>query len=88
MDTLGKILHMKFLGYAHWLMSIRISQLNYHSISVHQDRYDTSDITKYLSTTTIKENQNFHKTTLSHDMIFTREDNSASEKQVEVLFRE
>ena len=26
-DTLGKILRVKLLGYAHWYMSIRISQL-------------------------------------------------------------
>ena len=41
-DTLGKILHVKFLGYAHWFMSIRISQLKDHSISVDQARYATS----------------------------------------------
>ena len=31
-DTLGKIFHVNFLGYAHWFMSIRISQLKDHSI--------------------------------------------------------
>ena len=33
-DTLGKIFHVNFLGYAYWFMSIRISQLKDHSISV------------------------------------------------------
>ena len=33
-DTLGKIFHVYFLGFAHWFMSIRISQLKDHSISV------------------------------------------------------
>ena len=35
-DTLGKSLHMNFLVYAHWFMSIVISQMKYHSISVDQ----------------------------------------------------
>ena len=30
-DTLGKIFHVNFLGFAHWFMSIRISQLKDHS---------------------------------------------------------
>ena len=34
-DTLGKSFHVDFLRYAHWFMSIRISQLKYHSISVY-----------------------------------------------------
>ena len=33
-DTLGKIFHVNFLGYSHWFMSIRISQMKDHSISV------------------------------------------------------
>ena len=33
-DTLRKRFHVNFLGYAHWFMSIRISQLKDHSISV------------------------------------------------------
>ena len=33
-DTLGKIFHVNFLGYAHWFMSIRILQLKDPSISV------------------------------------------------------
>ena len=31
-ETIGKRLHVKLLGYAHWFMSIKISQTNYHSI--------------------------------------------------------
>ena len=34
-DTLGKRFHVKFLRYAHWFMSIRISQLKDRSISVY-----------------------------------------------------
>ena len=53
-DALGNIFHVKFLGYAHWFISIRISQRKEHSISVDQDRYATSVIAKYLDTATIK----------------------------------
>ena len=45
-DTLGKRFHVNFLGYAHWFMPIRISQLKYHSISVDQARYATSIVAK------------------------------------------
>ena len=45
-DTLGKIFHMKLLGYKHWFMSIRIAQMTDHSISVYQDRYATSIVAK------------------------------------------
>ena len=55
-DTLGKILHINFLGYAHMCMSIRISQLKDYSISVDQARYAASVVAKYLDTETIKEN--------------------------------
>ena len=43
-DTLVKILHVKCLGYAHWFMSIRISQVRDHSISVDQSKYATSTV--------------------------------------------
>ena len=86
-DTLGKILHVKFLGFAHWFMSIRISQLKDHSISVDQARYATSIVAKYLYTATVKVSKNFYKTTLTSDMIFTKEDVSTSDEQVESLTR-
>ena len=44
--TLGKIFHVKFLGYAHWFMSIRIFQMKDHSISVYQARYSPSIVAK------------------------------------------
>ena len=40
--------HVNFLGYAHWFMSIRISQMNDHSIYVDQTRYAISIVTKVL----------------------------------------
>ena len=57
--TLGKRLHVKFLGFAHWFMSIIISQLKDHSISVDQSRYATSIVAKYLDTATVKVRNNF-----------------------------
>ena len=45
-DTLGKIFHVNFLGYAHWFMSIIISHMKYHYIYVDQGRYATSILAK------------------------------------------
>ena len=53
-DTLRKRFHVNFLVYAHWFMSIRISQMEDHSISVDQVRYATSVVSKYLDTATVK----------------------------------
>ena len=85
---MGKILHVNFLGYAHWFMSIRISQLRDHSISVNQPRYATSIVVKYLNTVTVKVSTKFYKTTFSDDIIFTKEDIFTSDEQVEKLTRE
>ena len=79
---------MSFLGYAHWFMSIIISQLKDHSISVDQARYATSIVGKYLDTATVKVSKKFYKTTLQDDMIFTKKDVSTSDEQVEKLTRE
>ena len=69
-------------------MNIRISPLKDHSISVNQTIYAPYIVETYLDTATIKENPRFHKNTLPHDMIFTKEDSSTSDEQVEVLSRE
>ena len=45
-DTLENIFHVNFLRYAHWFMSIIISQMKDHSISVDQARYATSIVVK------------------------------------------
>ena len=66
-------------------MSIRISQLKDHSISVDQARYATSIVAKYLDTATVKVSNKFYKTTLPDDMIFTKEDVSTSDEQIEKL---
>ena len=79
---------MNFLGFAHWSMSIRISQLKDNSISVDQARYATSIVAKYLDTATSKVSNKFYKTTLPAEMIFTKEDVSTSDEQVGRLTRE
>ena len=58
-DTLGKRFHVNFLGFAHWFMSIIISQLKDHSIYVDQAIYVTSIVAKYLYTATVKVSNNF-----------------------------
>ena len=59
-----------------------------HSISVDQARYATSIVAKYLYTAIVKVNTKFYNTTLPADMIFTKEDVSTSDEQVEKLTRE
>ena len=87
-DALGNRFQVNFLGFSHWFMSIRISQLKYHSISVDQARYSTSIVAKYLDTATVKVSNKFYKTTPPADMIFTKEDVSTSDEQVERFTRE
>ena len=87
-DILGKRFYVNFLGFAHWFMSIRIYHLKDHSISVDQARYATSIVAKYLDTATVKVSKKFYNTTLTVDMIFTKEDVSTSDEQVEKLTRE
>ena len=85
--TLGKILHVNFLGYAHWFISIRISQIKDNYIYVDQARYATSIVEKYLDTVTVKASTKFHYTNLPSDMILIKADASTSDEQVEKLTR-
>ena len=62
--------------------------MRHHSISVDQARYATSIVEKYLYTETFKASTKSYKTTLSSDMIFTKDDTSTSDEQVEKLTRE
>ena len=58
-DTLVNRFHVYFLGYSHWFMSIIISQMKDHYISVDQDRYATSVVAKYLDTAIVKVSTKF-----------------------------
>ena len=58
-----------------------------HSISVDQARYDTSIVAKYLDIATVKVSTKIYNTTLPGDMIFTKEDLSTYDEQVEKLTR-
>ena len=86
-DNLGKRSHVKFLGYAHWFMSIIISQMKDHSISVDRDIYATSVVSKYLDTATVKASTKFYKTTLPSDTIFTKDDTYTSDEKFDKLTR-
>ena len=79
---------MNFLRFAHWFISIRISHIKYHLISVDQDRYATSVVAKDLDTATVKTSTKFYNTTLPYDMIFIKDDVSISDEQVDKLTRE
>ena len=59
-----------------------------HSISLYKARYATSIVAKYLYTAIVKLSKHFHKNTLPAGMIFTKDDTSTSDKQVENLTRE
>ena len=83
--SLGKIFHVRFLGYAHWFMSIRISQMKDHYISVYHTRYDNSIVDEYLDNATFKTSENIYKTNLPSDMIFTKADASTSIEKVDKL---
>ena len=85
--TLGKIFHVNFLGYAHWFMSISISYMHDHSISVDQARYTTYIVAKYMYTATFKTSTSFYNTTFPSGMIFTKADAYTSDEQVEKLTR-
>ena len=58
-----------------------------HSIFVDQARYATSIVAKHLDTTTVKVSTILYKTTLPSDIVFTKEDVSTSDEQVEKLTR-
>ena len=51
-------------------------------------KWDTSDVAKYLDTAIVKLSNKFYKATLPADMIFTKEDVSTSDEQMEKLTRE
>ena len=48
-------------------------QIKDHSISVDQAKYATSIVAKYLDTTAVKASTKFYNTSLTSDMIFTKE---------------
>ena len=86
--TLGNMLHVNLMGYAHWFMSIIISQMNDHSISVDQARYATSIVAKYLDTVTVNTSKKCYNTTLPSDMIFTKAKKYTSAEKVQKLTME
>ena len=69
-------------------MSIIFSQMKDHFLFVNQAIYATSIVEKYLDTATVTVSKTLYKTILPADMIFTKEDVSTSDEQVEKLTRE
>ena len=69
-------------------MSIRISHMKDHCISVDQDIYTISIVNKFFDTATVKTSKKFYKTTFPYDMIFTNDDTCISDEQVDKLTRE
>ena len=59
-DTLGKIFILNFLGFSHWFMYSRISQLKEHCISLDKARYAISDVKKDLEIVIITKKSKFH----------------------------
>ena len=59
-----------------------------HYISVDQAIYATSIVAKYLDNYTFKKSTKFYNTTLPSDMIFTKDDVSTSDQQVDKLTME
>ena len=87
MDTLGRIFHVNFLGYAYLFIPIRISQMKYHSISLYQARYATSIVEKYLDTATVEASTRLYKTNFPYNIIFTKADSYTSGEKVKKLTR-
>ena len=50
--------------------------------------YATDIFTKYFDTSTVKASTHFYKTTFPSDIIFTKNDTSTSDEQVEKFTRE
>ena len=87
-ETLGNRFHVKFFGYAHWFISIRISQMKDHSILVNQARYATFIVAEYFDTSTVETSTKFYNTNFSSDIIFTKAYVYISDEQVEKMTRE
>ena len=71
---IGNRFHVNFLVYAHWFMSIIISHMKDHYISVDQARYAISTVAKYLEPATVKTSIKFYTTNFTSYVIFTKAD--------------
>ena len=59
-----------------------------YSISLDQAGYATSIVAKYMDNVTVRNIGKFYKTTLSYNLIFTKNDASTSYEQINILSRE
>ena len=79
--TIGNILHVNFLECSHWFVSIRISHMKYHPVSVYQDRYASYIVDKYLDTAIVKTSTRFLNTTFPSGVILTKDDAYTRDEQ-------
>ena len=79
---------MSFLGCARWFMSISISKMKDHSISVYQAINAAFVVDKYLDTATVNTSKKFYTTTFLSDITFTKDDVSTRDEQVYKLTME
>ena len=86
-DALGKRFNVTFLGHAHWLIIIRITQNVDVSVSADQSRYFLAIVNKYLSHAMVRAIDKHHNRFLPCDMIFKKGDASEIGVQVEDLMR-
>ena len=56
------------MEYSHLFISMRISHMKDHFISVDQAIYDNSNVGKYMHTETFKTSTKFYKNTFSSDV--------------------
>ena len=69
-------------------MSIIISQMKDHFISVDKTRYDTSIVVEYFDTATVKTSKNIYKTNFPSGLIFIKYYVSNSDEKFEKLTKE
>ena len=69
-------------------MSIRITQHVDFSVTADQSRYCLAIVNKYLAGATIAPDDKRHNRTLPNDFVFTRDDASENDVQIEELMRQ
>ena len=69
-------------------MSIRMTHIKDHYISIDQSKYAISVVEKYFDPATVKSSTNFYMTTFTYGMISTKADSSTSDDRVDKFSRE
>ena len=80
--TIVNRLRVNFLGFSNCFMSISISRIKDHYISVYQAIYDTSNTAKHLDIATVNKITKFYETTFPSEIIFPKKCVSTSDEKV------